>query len=157
MDLFNDLADEALVAVRGKNGSFVKRDVAMKLLDSLRALEGSGSPEVVAFLDRMAVNGMTTWVSGWLRKNAIETRTRKGAPVELPAHAGLRNEDGEFEQMPLMGMDVESLRRHKEKLERTRNTLSREVAVLNDLVAAMEADSKLRTVADAFRKLGLAA
>lgn len=155
-DLFNDLAANAHEAVTTPAG-FASGDVAMHFVDELKRLEGSGSHEIKAFLDRLMVAGASKWLASWRRRNLIPAKTARGKKCELPQHAGVIGEDGKYMQLPLMGMDVDTLRKHMEKLERHRNTLSIEITVLRDLITAMESNPNLRTVGDAFRKLGLAA
>lgn len=61
------------------------------------------------------------------------------------------------QRLDLFDMDVTTLIVHRRKLAATRDTLSREIAVLDALIAAMRDDDSLTTAGDAFRKLGLAA
>lgn len=156
MDLLNDLARDAHEA-HSADGRFFPRDVAMAFLDSVRALEGSGDPWVGAFLDAIAVTGASKWLADWRRSSRYEVKTLKGTTTDVGEYAGTVNEDGEHEQMRLFEMDAAQLTRHIQKLEAQRNTLSREIQFLADLLAAMEADPELKTAGDAFRKLGLAA
>lgn len=156
MDLFNDLAREAHDSCT-VDGCFATRDVAVEFVDQLTALLPSGNVEVELFLERMTVDGASKWLNDWRRKSMTPARTKTGAIVDLPRYAGMRDGEGEHKQMALFEMDVDTLTAHRLKLGKARNTLSREIAVLDALIAAMQEDNSLKTAGDAFRKLGLAA
>lgn len=156
MDLLNELAGTAHDDCT-TDGRFFPRDVAMRFLDAVRELEPSGDPWVVAFLDSIAITGASKWLADWRRNSRFQVKTLKGTETDVGEYAGTVNEDGEHEQMRLFEMSAEELKRHIDKLEAHRDTLSREIRFLSDLLEAMVADPSLATAGDAFRKLGLAA
>lgn len=151
------LADEAHAASVTPSGTYPTRDVAHRFVAAVRDLEQYGDPWVAAFVDSLTVDGASKWLADWRRKHQISAKTKKGTAVDVPRFAGRRNAEGEYEQMHLFEMDLAALEAHAFKLAAHRDTLSRELRLLHDLIDAMKADDNLRTAGDAFRKLGLAA
>lgn len=156
-ELLHQLADDAHAACVTPSGTFPTRDVAHHFTAAVKELEGSGDPWVPAFIDSLTVDGASKWLGDWRRKHRLKARTKKGTAVEPSAYAGRRNDDGGYEQMRLLDMDLVSLKAHADKLKSQRDTLSVEIRLLDDLIEAMESDDALSTVGAAFRKLGLAA
>lgn len=155
MDVFNELAQESHDACT-VDGAFSPREVAEDFVSRVSALEGSGRQEPVSFLRRLTVQGAAKWLADFRRKTLIPAKTKSGAVVDIPAYAGIRVE-GAHKQMAFFSMPLDVLRTHRKKLAKGRDTVSREIAVLDALIKAMSENPDLATAGDAFRKLGLAA
>lgn len=157
MDLFNELADKAHARHTYSDGTFRPRDVAMDFVSRVESFAGTGRPEIAAFLDRLTVSGASKWLADYRRRTRTGVKTAKGTETDVGQWAGIINEDGEYQQMPLFAMTAEQLKQHRKKLSASRDTLSVEIRFLSDLIEAIEQDASLKTAADAVAKLGLAA
>jgi hypothetical protein len=148
-------AHEASVAPSGDG--YDTTAAAEAFVASLHDIEG-GAPEWIArYVDALAVDGAKKVCADWRRANRLPGKTRKGTPVDMPAFAGVRRSDGGgapvYVQMRFESMDIEALRMHRDKLEAARNTYSREITLISDLIDLMEADPSLRTAGDALAHL----
>lgn len=157
IDLLAKEAHEHAATVDG----YPPHDVAVAFVGFVRDLEPAGQAWVEAFVDSLLVIGAKREMTDWRRRNQHAAHTKKGTPVSLPEFAGKQATDAAGNvvnvQARLFDMDLPALRAHRLKLRTTRDTYSKVIRLLSDLIEAMEEDASLVTAGDAFRKLGLAA
>lgn len=126
------------------DGSVTTRHAAGHFVRLLRDAEGISPAVIGAFLDDLAVKGAAKVMSDWRRAQRTTTATAKGTKVDAPKYAGTKRPDTDGDlvhvQLALAGMTLDELRDHKDRLEATRNTLSREVRLIADVIAVMEAE-----------------
>ena len=79
----------------------------------------------------------------WRRRQVTVTKTPKGTDVQVPVYAAVRTADG-FAQVRLADMDRAQLVAHRERLSAQRNTLSKEIAYLDQMIEVM-ADPSVAT------------
>ena len=133
-------------------------DVKLAILDALSDLEASGAAWVTAELDRYAQAGAARAYADWRRRTQIRSKTRKGTNVELPAFGAVTEatDDGtRTVQMLLEDLTIDQARERIARLAKSRDTYSREITLLRDAVALMEAEG-IDRVGDALAKLAAA-
>lgn len=133
-----DAHDEA----RRPDGSVASADAAAAFVRLLREVEGIAPAAIADYMDDLARKGAAKVLADWRRKHRAPAKTNKGTAVDAPAYAGVRRPDADGElvhvQAALPGLTLDEMRSHKRKLEATRNTLSREVRLVADLIDVME-------------------
>ena len=148
-DLIHDahFADERIITA----------EVAARFVDELRNLEGSGVQWIGDYLDDLARKGAVKVYTDWRRRHRIPATTKKGTELEIPAYASVReiDDDGSvtYVQLALAGMTLDQLKDKRDRMARTRDTLSAEVRLLSDLIEIMESDASLATAGDALARL----
>lgn len=133
-------------------------DVKLAILDALKGLEGSGAAWVAAELDRYAQAGASRAYADWRRRTQIKSKTRKGTNVEIPTFGAVTEAtpDGtRVVQLPLEDLTIEQVRERIARLAKARDTYSREITLLRDVVALMESEG-IVSVGDALAKLAAA-
>lgn len=132
-------------------------DVKRAIVAGLRAHR---APWVRGLLDDFTANGAAKLYGDWRRRQTILGRTKTGAAVDLPRFGAVTETDAEgrleYRQLALELLDLDQLRERRNRLRGARNTMSREVAFLDRIVKAMEADPSLPTAGEALRNLILA-
>lgn len=149
--ILDDITRKAHDAHGGRAGL-----VKLAIVDALRDLEGSGIPWVGATLDDYTAAGAAKAYSDWRRRYTIEATTTKGTSVDMPAFGAVVERDGTeivYVQLALDGMSLDQLKQCHARLSKQRNTLSREIQLLSDLITLMEADASLATAGDAIKRL----
>lgn len=138
------LKAEAHASAKAPDGSIPSSVAAAEFVRLLREVEGIAPAAVEEYLDGLARKGAMKVLADWRRTHRAPAKTAKGTAVDAPAYAGTvrpdANGDPRHVQVPLPGMTVDELRGHKERLERTRNTLSVEVRLVADLIEVCEAE-----------------
>ena len=156
MTTIDALKAEAHQTATRPDGSVSSRRAAAEYVRLLRAAEGINPALIAETLDSLARRGASSVLADWRRRQRTPARTLRGTKVDAPHFAGVRRPgpDGapEHVQMPLSGMSPDELREHRRKLEAQRNTLSREVRLVADLIDVMEAHG-LTTAGDAIARL----
>lgn len=130
------------------------REIAVALIDSL---DDTGLPKSFTNVYRrhLMILGASKVCADWRRRFTRKALTAKGTSVDAPVFAGARNEDGQHVQLRLAGMDLDALKAKRLQLSKSRNTLSREIQLLSDLIALMESDG-LSTAGDALERMAVA-
>ena len=117
------------------------RTIAARFLAALRDSERFGHGDWIdTYLDDLAVAGAMKVAADWRRRHRTAELTAKGTRLDVPAYASTVR-DGHYVQQSLDGLDLPALRHKRAKLAAQRDTLSREVSFLGDLIATMEADN----------------
>jgi len=141
-----EAVEAALVAAHEGGGT--TRGIAGRFVRSIRDLERFGQPWVADYLEDLTIRGAMKVCADWRRKTTVKARTKSGV-VDLPGFVGRTNDHGEATQEPLIRLDLDAVLDHKRRLSAQRNTLSRSIAALDQLIALMEANPALRTVGEA--------
>lgn len=134
-------------------------EVKRAIVASLHDLEGSGVAWVGATIDACTETGAARMYADWRRRSTVFATTRKGTELDMPAFGAVTERDGDvivYVQVALEGMSLDNLRERRDRLSKQRNTLSREIQLLSDLIAVMEADPSLLTAGDALERLAAA-
>lgn len=159
-DVIDAMLDEAQVLATRPDGSVRSSTAPLHFVTLLRDAEGISPDLIEKYLDYLAGRGAAKIIADRRRRHRIPTATAKGTKVDAPRHAGVKrpNEVGrlEFVQVELPGMTVAELRAHRQQIEAQRNTMSREVRLISDLIDVMEADPKVSTAGEAMARLGRA-
>lgn len=133
---------EAHAAARRDDGSIDVRAVPYQFLRLLHEAEGASPGFIGAYIDSLARTGAARVTAGWRRSLRRKARTAAGTNLEVPAYAGVNRPDRNGTKVPvsvaLAGMTVTELRAHKARLSASRDTLSREIRLLADLIDVME-------------------
>lgn len=136
-------AEAHLLATR-PDGSIASGAAPTYFVGLLQSAEGIHPEALGDYLEDLSIKGAAKVLSDWRRGQREPARTAKGTEVDAPHYAGVKRPGGdgapEYVQVSLPGMSLDELRSHKEKLEAQRNTLSREVRLVADLIAVMEAE-----------------
>lgn len=136
------LKADAHAEARRPDGSFVSADANVAFVRLLREVEGISPAAISTYLDSLAVKGAGKVLADWRRKHRAPAKTSKGTAVDAPAYAGVRRPDSDgalvHVQVALPGLSLDEMRAHKAKLSATRDTLSREVRLVSDLIDVME-------------------
>jgi hypothetical protein len=124
------------------DGSIDVRAVPIHFVALLRESEGASPGFIDSYIDSLAAKGAAKVASDWRRSQKRDARTAAGTDLEVPAHAGIRRPDRNGTKVPVQvalgGMTVPELRSHKARLSASRNTLSREIRLLSDLIEVCE-------------------
>jgi len=124
-------------------------DIAAEIVDAIEDLERFGQDWSPAFLRELAIKGALKLASDWRRSQSTVTKTEGGTTVALPTFAGIRDAEGHHVQVRLASMDAAQLRAHRERLSAQRNTLSKDVQYVTDLLNILAANPSLRTAGEA--------
>jgi len=127
--------DEIIEAAHGDGE--LSRDIAAQIVDDIEDLERFGQDWTSAFLRELTIKGAAQLAREWRRRHTTVTETAKGTSVPLPTYAAVRTPDG-YKQVRLADMTASELRAHRERLSKQRNTLSKEVQYVSDLLAVMD-------------------
>lgn len=140
--VITELLDEAEVLATSPDGSIRSSAAPAHFVALLRDHEGLAPTLVADWLDHLAERGAAKMIADRRRRSTIATRTAKGTKVEAPRFAGVvrpdENGTKQFVQVELPGMTLAELYGHKRKLEAARNTYSRDIRLVADVIAAME-------------------
>jgi len=151
--LADQLMAETLHECADPGGRFTTASHAQAFTDRLRELEGSGVLWVSAFLESLTVDGAKRACSDWKRRERTDAKTKKGTGVSVQSFAGVQRADDEgrreWVQMPLDAMPRGDVAKHHDAVAARRDTLSREVRFLRDLLDIMEADESIKTAGEA--------
>lgn len=135
-----DAHDEA----RRPDGSIVSREASAAFVRLLGEVEGIAPAAIAEYRDGLARKGAAKVLADWRRKHTQPAKTAKGTPVDAPAFAGVRRPDSDgalvHVQASLPGLSLDEMQAHKKKLEAQRNTLSREVRLVSDLIDVMQSE-----------------
>lgn len=112
-------------------------DIASYIVDGLEDMERFGHDWPRAMIRELAIKGASQIARDWRRRQTTTTVTAQGTKVPLPVYAAVRTPDG-FVQVRLADMDAAQLRAHRERLSAQRNTLSKEVQYVTDLLSVMD-------------------
>jgi len=139
--VLDDLIREAQATVIDNKGVLVSRDVNAVLVDKVTDLAGGGVEWAQGLLDSWTLAGAAKALASHRRKQRTLMPTAKGTNVVMPAWAGVTQPVGngriEYVQLPLDGMDEDQIKQHVEKLKKSRNTYSREITLLDDVLRIM--------------------
>lgn len=123
------------------DGSIDVRAVPHHFLRLLREAEGLNPTFVGAYIDHLAVKGAGRALAEKRRKRT-KAKTAKGTDLSVPATAGIRRPDHNGRkipvQVPLEGMTVPELRSYRARMAASRNTLSRDIRHVDDVIALCE-------------------
>jgi hypothetical protein len=133
------------------------RQIAARVIELLRDSERFGHVFVDAYLDDLAVGGMMKVCADWRRAHSSQGRTAKGTPVPVPTYTATADDDGNTVQASFADLDLGSLRDQRASLAATRDTYSKRIRMVSDLIEIMEADAAVKTVGDALHVLNGAA
>lgn len=126
------------------------REIAAEFAAAVRELEPSGLPWVSTYLDELVIVGAQKVCADWRRSQNTSAKTKKGTDTPVPAYVGQNDAaTGTAVQLAFEGLDLDGLRRHRQRLAAQRNTLSTTIQYLADLVEAMESDASIVTAGDA--------
>lgn len=154
------IVDDIIHDAHFRSSEIIASVVATEIVDELRNLEASGAGWVAEFIDSLAAQGAAKKYADWRRRYRIESRTKKGTEVDIPAYAATRSHDDAgnvvYTQMRLEDMTLPQLVAKAQQIERTRDTLSVEYRFYSDLIEIMQADESLATVGDAMTRLAAA-
>ena len=132
---------EAQETVIDSKGVLVSRDVQAVLVDLVADVAGGGVGWAQDLLDTWTAAGAGKALASYRRKQRTLTATAKGTNVVMPAWAGvphaMPNGRTEYVQLALDGMDAEQIAKHVQKLKASRNTYSREITLLDDVLRIM--------------------
>lgn len=152
------VADEITKAhgVAMVKGSFRSREVAADVVARLEDMERFGHPWVRQYLRSLAISGAMKACADWRRIAQRPARTKRGKVVSLPAFSAGTDQQGRPVQMRLADMTPAELEAKRDRMARTRDTYSTEVAAY-DAVLAFMAEHGHRTVGDALAAMERAA
>ena len=117
--------------------------LSARIVDDIEDLKRFGHDWSRAFLRELAIKGAGVLARDWRRRQVTVTKTPKGTDVQVPVYAAVRTADG-FAQVRLADMDRAQLVAHRERLSAQRNTLSKEIAYLDQMIEVM-ADPSVAT------------
>ena len=132
-------------------GASRTRSQAAEFVAQLEELEGLRGGWIAPYLRSLTITGAMAACANRRRRLSRSALTKKGLPVSMPAFAS-GTKDGLPVQLPLDSMTVEQVDRHRRRLAATRDTLSREIAVLNVVLEQMASDPSIRTVGEALAR-----
>ena len=151
------IIDRVIQAAHERRTEIITSEVAKEIVEQLHELEQFGHAWVTEYIDALAEDGAQKKYGDWRRRHRIDSRTKKGTEVDVPAYAGVRTKDDDgkvtFHQMRLEDMTLPQLEAKADAVARTRDTLSVEYRFYSDLIEMMRADASLATVGDAIAKL----
>lgn len=158
-DAFDAMKAEAHDLATRPDGSMIPGAAAVHYVRLLHDAEGIAPDAIAGYVDALARKGAAKVLADWRRARRTKARTAKGTPVDAPRYAGTIRPDGDgtpqHVQVELPGMTVDELRGHKRKLETSRNTLSREIRLVSDLIEVCEVEG-YATASDALAHLARA-
>lgn len=128
----------------------LSRDISARIVDEIQDVQGFGQEWTEAFLRELAIKGAAQLAREWRRRQTTVTTTAQGTTVPLPVYAAVHTAEG-YKQVRLADMTAPQLRAHRERLSAQRNTLSKEVQYVTDLLDIMEADPSVTTAGQAER------
>jgi len=126
------------------------REIAAHFAAAVRDLEPSGLPWVSTYLEELVIVGAQKVCADWRRSQNGKAKTKKGTDTPVPAFVGQNDAaTGTAVQLTFDDLDLDGVRRHRQRLAAQRNTLSTTIQYLADLVEVMESDESIATAGDA--------
>lgn len=124
------------------DGSVEVRAVPAYFLLALREMEGSDPSFIENYIDSLALVGVSRAAGAWRKAQApIPARTAKGALIDMPRFVGTTriapNGKTEHVQLPLEGMSERDIARALAREEKARNTSSKRITFLKDVLSLM--------------------